>query len=89
MIQRTIRIPPEKIFQKEDGISIRSVVALRATVNTTIEVASDRVIKSGRFQDFSPIDPARIIGSIGSTQGARIVSIPARKLKMRSVIYRS
>lgn len=35
---------------------------------------------------FSERDPARITGSTGSTHGARIVRIQARKEEMRSVI---
>lgn len=86
MSQRVINIVPEKYDQKCAGISIKSVVALRSTVNATTESANETVISKGRFHDLSPSDPAKIIGRIGSTQGARIVRIPARNVRTRSVI---
>lgn len=70
-------IIPERYFQKELGISIRTVEALRNTVNNTIESANDRVITYGYHHFFSTNDPARITGRIGSTHGAKIVRTPA------------
>lgn len=68
---------PERYFQKEFGISINTVDALRNTVKSTIESANESVITYGYHHFFSMKDPARITGRTGRTQGARIVRIPA------------
>lgn len=68
-----MRMPPESIFQNDDGISIRSVDALRSTVKSTIDTASERVTRCGYHDFFSVTDPARMTGSTGRTQGARMV----------------
>jgi len=82
---RTTRTTPERIAQKELGISIKSVEAFRTKVNTTTEAASEAII----LKDFPEIlflpsvsDEPMIIGSKGRTQGARTVSTPA-KIEMR------
>ena len=44
-------------------------------------------IKRGRSLLFCPTDAPRIMGSIGSMQGAAIVSIPAKKANKNCTIY--
>lgn len=74
-----IMIPPEMYVNVCGGTSIKKVVAFRAKVNTSREIARDTAIMRGRFLSFvSPLtEPPMIIGSKASTHGARTVSIPA------------
>lgn len=87
MKPRKRRIHPEKYFQNHGGISIKRVDTLRSTVKITTESASEKMMICGYHFPFSPSDPARITGSTGSTQGARIVRTPARNVTMKSVIF--
>ena len=81
-----MRIPHESDFQKLDGMSMSAVVAFSMTVKSTIERASDAVTTYGYHHRFSVTDQARTTGRTGSTHGARIVSIPARREVMKSVV---
>ena len=80
------RIPPETYFQKDEGISMKRVVTFRSTVKSTIESASESVTRYGYHFCFSVSDPARTMGRTGKTQGARMVSIPARNDAIKSVV---
>jgi hypothetical protein len=82
-------MPHERYFQNDDGISINSVEAFSTIVKSTIESASESVTTYGYHLCFSVIDPARTTGSTGSTQGARIVSMPARNDEMRSAVIKN
>jgi hypothetical protein len=51
-----------------------------------IEIQSENMIIRGLLSPFSSIDPRRIIGSIGRTQGARTVRSPARNERISKSI---
>lgn len=72
-------IAHDTYVQTPEGIPRRRVDALRITVKSTIEIASENVTIYGYHLLFSPIDHARMSGKTGSTQGARMVRIPAMK----------
>jgi hypothetical protein len=87
---RIIRIPHERIFQNDDGISIRRVDAFRITVKSTTESANESVTRYGYHHFFSVNEPARMTGSTGRTHGASIVKIPAtNEAKKRVIIITS
>ncbi len=77
--QRKRIIMLETYFQILGGIPRRMVDAFKRIVKSTIERARESVTINGYHLLFSPIDPASIKGSTGSTHGARIVRIPAIK----------
>jgi hypothetical protein len=79
-------MPHERYFQKDDGISMNAVETLRITVKSTTESASENVTKYGYHFCFSEIEPARITGNTGRTQGASTVKIPAKNETRRRVI---
>lgn len=81
-------IPPERYFQKDDGMSIKRVETFRMMVNSVIESASESVMIYGYHFPRSPTDPARMTGRTGSTQGASIVSAHARNDKSASEVMR-
>ena len=72
-------IAHDTYVQTPEGIPRRRVDALRSAVKSTIEIASENVTMYGYHLLFSPIDHARMSGKTGSTQGARMVRIPAMK----------
>lgn len=57
---------------------MNAVDTFKIKVNNTIDSAKDAVIIIGRLMLFSVRLPPIIIGRRGRTQGARMVSIPAR-----------
>jgi len=63
--------------QKLSGIVINAVVALSSNVNITINTHADPIMTNGLYRFCEERDPHIITGSTGSTQGAKIVSIPA------------
>ena len=80
------RILPERYFQNDEGISIKRVLTLSKTVKNTIEKARESVTIYGYHFFFSDRDPANTTGRTGSTHGARIVRIHAKKEEMKSII---
>ena len=79
-------MPPERYFQKLDGISMKSVDTLRRTVKSTTEIARESVTTYGYHFCFSERDPARTTGRTGRTHGASTVKIPAKNETRRRVI---
>jgi hypothetical protein len=79
-------IIPETYTHTYDGIPRSKVEAFSNTVKRTIETASENVTIYGYHSLSSPMDPARMSGRTGRTQGARIVSIPAIKAVSASVV---
>ena len=77
-------MPPENVSQKSCGTLIKREELFKSRVKTTILPARELVTITG-FQRF--VEPAVlpiITGRSGRTQGARIVSPPARKDVKRS-----
>ena len=88
-IPRMRMTPPEKVVQKLCGMSIRSVEALRRSVNTITDTESEAMIVNAfAFLGLVPSVPDApiTIGRSGSTQGARIVSTPAATESKKKVI---
>jgi len=69
---------PENIAQKLVGTHIKNVVAFNNIEKTIIDIASDAIIIYGHFLLFSSTLQAKIIGSNGNTQGAKIVRTHAK-----------
>ena len=80
---------PETAVKTVGERSTNTVLTFRISVNRIIEPASDAAIIYGR--DLSlvcpPREPPTITGSSGSTQGAKIVKTPAKKLMRSSNMY--
>ena len=85
--QRKITSPAERYVQKAGGTMRNTVDALRSPVKTIIETTSEVIMIMGAFLPFSPMEPARIIGSTGSTHGANALRIPARMTMNARNIY--
>jgi len=75
-------IAAEILVHTDCGISMRAVLALRATVNTVINTPVDRIIVSGLRQLELDREPPRITGNTGNTQGARMLSSHAIRDKI-------
>ena len=72
-------IPPEIHFQKSWGISINNELALRRSVKSTIEIASDPTTTKSLLLlgVVSEIECPMITGRSGKMHGASIVRTPA------------
>lgn len=79
--------PPETNAQKDCGMAIKAVVALRSSVKTITEILKEPTIISGRNEFFSPTLPPIMMGNNESTQGANTVSTPARNDGRNSSIF--
>ena len=87
MIPSAMIIPPEKLFQKLGGTPISTVLALRISEKSMIEILSDPIIIRGIFLLLPSSALAPItIGSSGSTHGASTVSTPDKNAINKSVI---
>ena len=72
-------MPPEIHFQKSSGISINNELALRRSVNSMMEIPSDRTTTKSLllFGVVSVIECPTITGRSGKIHGASIVKTPA------------
>lgn len=86
IIPSPIISPPEKLFQKLGGTSISSVEVLRSKVKTIIDSPSEVIMIIGVYLFFpSSSEAQKIIGRIGSTQGASTVKIPEKNATMSNM----
>jgi hypothetical protein len=72
-------IPPDRMFQKPCGTSISNVDAFKISEKRIMLTAKDIVTITGFFRSFESAELPMITGKSGSTQGAKIVKIPAIK----------
>ena len=83
---KMIMINPLNPLKKLGGTLIKIVEALRSNVNIVREKARAKVILSGLNLSLPVIELPIMIGSSGRTQGAKTVSIPAKKDEINSVM---
>ena len=79
-------IIPDIIHQKLSGMVINAVVALRRSVNITINTPAEPIITNGLYRFCVASDDHIITGKTGRTQGASTVNTQANSDNSANII---
>jgi len=83
-------IVAEKSVQKDCGTPISAVDTFSTIVKSTMKIAVESTITNGLYRFCAHKEPPRITGRTGNTQGAKTLSIHARKdINKRDMMTRS
>jgi hypothetical protein len=83
---KSVKTSPENIIHVACGMTMKSVVTLRSTVNNTIEIVIERMVTYGSNRDPRSAVTPRTTGRMGRMHGARTVSMPDTSATRASVM---